>query len=66
MSRDGVPAESLKRQGGSPMIKVTVLYPADKGSKFDIDYYCNKHMPMVQQKLGTACKRSAVEHEPRT
>jgi uncharacterized protein (TIGR02118 family) len=43
------------------MIKVTVLYPSDKGSKFDIEYYCNKHMPMVQQKLGAACKRIAVE-----
>jgi uncharacterized protein (TIGR02118 family) len=44
------------------MIKVTVFYPSDKGSKFDIDYYCNKHMPMVQQKLGAACKKIAVEY----
>ena len=44
------------------MIKVSVLYPSDKGSKFDIDYYCKKHMPMVQQKLGAACKKMAVEH----
>ncbi|HEX9323238.1 MAG TPA: EthD family reductase [Xanthobacteraceae bacterium] len=43
------------------MIKVTILYPSDKGSKFDIDYYCKKHMPMVQQKLGAACKKIAVE-----
>ena len=43
------------------MIKVSVLYPSDKGSKFDIDYYCTKHMPMVQQKLGAACKKIAVE-----
>lgn len=43
------------------MIKVTVLYPSDKGSRFDIDYYCNSHMPMVQRKLGSACKRVAVE-----
>ena len=44
------------------MIKVTVFYPSDKGTKFDIDYYCKKHMPMVQQKLGSACKKIAVEH----
>src|SRR5271166_1203012 len=43
------------------MIKVSVLYPSDKGSKFDIDYYCKSHMPMVQRKLGPACKSIAVE-----
>jgi uncharacterized protein (TIGR02118 family) len=44
------------------MIKVSVLYPSDKGSKFDIDYYCNSHMPMVRQKLGSVCKNMAIEH----
>ena len=43
------------------MIKVSVFYPNNEGSKFDIDYYCNRHMPMVRQKLGTACKGAAVE-----
>jgi uncharacterized protein (TIGR02118 family) len=43
------------------MIKVSVLYPNVKGKKFDMDYYCNKHMPMVQKKLGAACKGVAVE-----
>jgi hypothetical protein len=45
-----------------PMIKVGVLYPSDKGTKFDIDYYCKKHMPMVQQKLGAVCKKIAVDY----
>jgi uncharacterized protein (TIGR02118 family) len=44
------------------MIKVTVLYPNDAGSKFDMDYYCQKHIPMVRQKVGAACKRVDVEH----
>ena len=44
------------------MIKVSVFYPSDKGSKFDIDYYCNSHMPMVRQLLGSACKNMAIEH----
>ena len=44
------------------MIKVSVLYPNETGKKFDMDYYCNKHIPMVQQKLGTACKQVAVDH----
>ena len=43
------------------MIKVSVFYPNNEGSKLDIDYYCNRHIPMVRQKLGTACKGAAVE-----
>jgi uncharacterized protein (TIGR02118 family) len=43
------------------MIKVSVLYPNSEGKKFDMGYYCSKHMPMVQKKLGAACKRVAVE-----
>ena len=43
------------------MIKVSVLYPNRPGAKFDMKYYCEKHMPMVRQKLGAACKRVAVE-----
>ena len=44
------------------MIKVSVFYPDREGSKFDMDYYCNSHIPMVQEKLGPACKNVAVEH----
>ena len=43
------------------MIKVSVLYPNTAGVKFDMDYYLTKHMPMVQQKLGAACKSMAIE-----
>jgi uncharacterized protein (TIGR02118 family) len=43
------------------MIKMSVFYPNNEGAKFDIDYYCNKHIPMVRQKLGAACKTAAVE-----
>jgi uncharacterized protein (TIGR02118 family) len=43
------------------MIKVSVLYPNNEGARFDIDYYCTKHLPMVRQKLGAACKGAAVE-----
>ena len=43
------------------MIKVSVLYPNNEGSKFDMSYYCNSHIPMVQEKLGKACKGVAVE-----
>ncbi len=43
------------------MIKVSVLYPNSDGCKFDVDYYCNKHMPMVKDLLGEACTGVAVE-----
>ena len=43
------------------MIKVSVMYPNGKDSKFDIAYYCDKHMPMVKQKMGAALKSMAVE-----
>lgn len=44
------------------MIKVSVLYPNKEGVRFDIDYYCNTHIPMVQEKLGTALKDVAVDY----
>lgn len=44
------------------MIKVSVFYPHSNGSAFDMKYYVEKHMPMVKQKVGSACKGAAVEH----
>jgi len=43
------------------VIKVSVLYPNTTGCKFDMSYYVDKHMPMVRNKLGPACKGVAVE-----
>jgi len=43
------------------VIKVSVMYPNGKDGKFDIAYYCDKHMPMVKQKMGAALKSMAVE-----
>jgi len=43
------------------MIKVSVFYPNEEGKKFDMTYYFNKHIPMVQEKLGSAVKRVGVE-----
>ena len=43
------------------MIKVSVMYPNPEGSRFDMAYYCNTHMPMVQGKLGAALKGVAVD-----
>ena len=43
------------------MIKVSVLYPNGGDAKFDMNYYVTKHMSMVREKLGAACKGMAVE-----
>ena len=43
------------------MIKVSVLYPSGAGSRFDMTYYLDSHIPMVQQKLGGALKGAFVE-----
>jgi len=43
------------------MVKVSVLYPNTAGSRFDRDYYFNRHMPMVQRLLGAALKGVSIE-----
>jgi len=43
------------------MIKVSVLYPQTSDTRFDMAYYTNRHIPMVREKLGSACKGVAVE-----
>ena len=42
------------------MIKVSVLYPNQPGAKFDMRYYCDKHMPLVADKLGAALRQAEV------
>lgn len=43
------------------MIKMSVYYPADGGSKFDHDYYSNTHMPLLKERLGDACLRYEID-----
>jgi uncharacterized protein (TIGR02118 family) len=43
------------------VIKVSVFYPHKAGAKFDMDYYCDSHMPLVQSKLKPALKGMAVD-----
>ena len=38
------------------MIKVAIMYPNGAGKTFDMDYYSNKHMPMVANLLGDGLK----------
>ena len=43
------------------MIRVTALYPSSDGSTFDMDYYVNKHNPMVQDLLGEVIRGGGME-----
>jgi uncharacterized protein (TIGR02118 family) len=43
------------------MIKVSVLYPSGAGKHFNMDYYCNTHVPMVAGLLGESVKGATVE-----
>jgi uncharacterized protein (TIGR02118 family) len=43
------------------MIKVSFMYPKEGGNTFDMTYYCNTHMPLVQQKLGGVLRGLSVD-----
>ena len=43
------------------MIKVSVMYKNAEDCRFDMDYYCKEHIPMVRDKFGDACKGIAVD-----
>ena len=43
------------------MIKVSVMYPNTEGSRFDMNYYLNTHIPLVQRLVGPALKGVAVD-----
>jgi uncharacterized protein (TIGR02118 family) len=43
------------------MFKVSVMYPNAEGATFDHDYYRDRHMPMVADRLGGALRRWTVD-----
>jgi len=43
------------------MIKVSVLYPNANGATFDHDYYLNKHMALVSERLGPSLLSYSVD-----
>ena len=53
-------------QQSSPVIKpgtvkISILYPSTDGKTFDMDYYSNKHMPMVAELFGDPLIRYDIE-----
>lgn len=43
------------------MIVFTVMYPNGPDIRFDIDYYLNRHIPLVREKVGAALKGVTVD-----
>ena len=41
------------------MIRVHIFYPPS--SRFDMVYYCERHMPMIKARLGDACTGFTVD-----
>ena len=37
------------------MLVMTILYPRNDDSTFDMEYYTSSHMPMVAESFGEAC-----------
>lgn len=43
------------------MIKVSVMYENKPNVRFDHAYYKDKHMPLVQERMGDTCKFYTVD-----
>ncbi|MFP2996858.1 EthD family reductase [Spongiivirga sp. MCCC 1A20706] len=43
------------------MVKVTILYPNSDGKTFNMEYYSNKHMPMLDSLFGDSLKSYAID-----
>jgi uncharacterized protein (TIGR02118 family) len=43
------------------MIKVSVMHPNEPGAQFDHEYYRTKHMPLVKERLGEACRHYGID-----
>ena len=43
------------------MIKVSVMYPNSPGARFDHDYYRDKHLPLVKERMGDRCRYYTID-----
>lgn len=43
------------------MIKVSVMYAGPAGARFDHAYYRDRHMPLVQARMGAHCRFYTVD-----
>jgi uncharacterized protein (TIGR02118 family) len=58
-SRKGKKHNSAVAEKG--LIKVSIMYPFAEGKTFNMDYYENKHMPMVAGFLGSNLVKYTIE-----
>lgn len=57
--QETTPTDANKIKKG--MVKVAILYPNSNDKMFDMDYYANKHMPMVASLFGEALRHYAID-----
>jgi uncharacterized protein (TIGR02118 family) len=43
------------------MIKVSILYPNQPGSRFDMSYYINTHIPLAMRLLAKGLRKTEVD-----
>lgn len=43
------------------MIKISVMYPNTPGASFNHEYYKDKHMPMVKERMGSSLRSYTVD-----
>lgn len=43
------------------MIKVSVLYPYSPTARFDHDYYRDRHMPLLKERMGKHCLYYSID-----
>lgn len=43
------------------MVKVSVLYPYAEGSRFDMEYFVRRHLPLVDRVWGPALVRREID-----
>lgn len=43
------------------MIKVSVMYPNTPGARFDHDYYRDKHLPLLKERMGKYCQYYSID-----
>lgn len=43
------------------MINVSILYANKEGGQFDQTYYCEQHIPLVKEKLGSVLRDTRVD-----
>jgi uncharacterized protein (TIGR02118 family) len=43
------------------MIKVSIMYPNSPGIRFDHEYYRDKHLPLIERRLGAGLKYYTID-----